>query len=278
MTGCAVDVETPPARRDAVAAWLVARTGQALEERADGTLVGFLESPERFVRLREDLRAAFGPEVEAHRRPLATVDWSEQWRAGLGPRRFGRLVVRPSWLAAPSLDDGEVTLVLDPEMAFGSGEHGSTRAALRLLERSLPNAATVLDLGSGSGILAIAAALLGANWATGVELDDEAVAIAERNAHRNAVADRVRFLAGDAGLLAPLLAPVDLVVSNILRTVNTALLAPIHAALRPGGFAIFSGMEASEAALFHPPLVAAGFEEVAELEDDGWWAIATRRQ
>jgi ribosomal protein L11 methyltransferase len=203
------------------------------------------------------------------------VDWTTRWREGLGARRFGRLTVVPSWLDQPA-GDGP-TVVLDPETAFGSGEHGSTRAALVLLERHLRAGDRVLDLGSGSGILAIAAAKLGAARAVGIENDAEANPVAWRNARRNAVEDAVEFLDGDAGDLAPLLGPADLLLSNILRSVNTALLPAIVSSLRPGGLAIFSGMERAEAPIFRPVLAAAGLSARDEVEDAGWWAVAAAR-
>jgi ribosomal protein L11 methyltransferase len=168
-------------------------------------------------------------------------------------------------------------VVLDPEMAFGSGEHGSTRAALALLERHLAQGDRVLDLGSGSGILAIAAVKLGAQRATGVELDEVSNAVALRNAERNGVAGATAFLHGEAADLAPLLGPADLVLSNILRTVNTLLLPAIGASLRPAGIAIFSGMESAEAELFAPELVQAGFSAFDHVDDAGGWAVAARR-
>jgi ribosomal protein L11 methyltransferase len=277
VTWCAVDVTAPAGRRDEVASWLVAATGQAVEERPDGTLVGFLASRDRLAALRRQARGRFGDDVEMSGRALEPVDWTERWRDGLGPRQFGRLVVAPSWVSLTAAGAGEVRLTLDPEMAFGSGEHGSTRAALTLLERHLTPASTVLDLGSGSGILAIAAVLLGARLAIGVEMDGEAIPVAERNAERNGVIGRTRFVEGGAGELAPLLGPVDLVVSNILRTVNVALLPALLTALKPGGLAIFAGMEESEAELFRLALGRAGLAVADEAADEGWWAVAARR-
>ena len=277
MSWWAIDVRTTPARREWLSAWLVARTGQAVEERDDGTLVTFAPDEGSADALIAELGEAAGAPAVAERRRLETVDWSTRWREGLGARRFGRLVVVPSWVADPT-DPHTPTVVLDPETAFGSGEHGSTRAALALLERLVRPGDRVLDLGSGSGILAIAAMKLGAARALGIETDPEANVVAVRNASRNEVREHVEFLDGDAGDLAPLLGPADLVLSNILRRVNALLLPAIVRSLRRGGVAIFSGMEQAEAPLFRPLLAPAGLVPVDEQRDAGWWAVAARRE
>lgn len=272
MSWCAVDVRSPGTSRAAVASWLVGRTGQAVEERDDGTLVGFSESEATAQSLLRALHAEFGQHVEGAARPLPDIDWSARWKDGLGPRRIGRLLVTPSW-TAPALTDLP-TVVIDPESAFGTGEHGSTRAALALLERHLHPGNRVIDLGSGSGILAIAAVKLGAAHATGIEIDEEADPIATANARRNGVGERVRFITGDADALAPLLGPAEIVISNILRSVNVALLPSIRAAVSPGGLAIFAGMEVAERDLFLPAMRQTGFEAVDEVVDEGWWSVA----
>lgn len=274
MSWWAIDVRPPAAERDAVGAWLVARTGQAIEERDDGTLVTFAPDEAGAEELLRDLRERSG-EVSVNRRPLDAVDWTTRWRDGIQARRFGRLTVTPSWLPAP--EEG-LTVVVDPESAFGSGEHGSTRAALALLERHLRPGDRVTDLGSGSGILSIAAVRLGAAHAVGIELDAESNRVAARNAEANGVAAAVRFLEGDAAELAPLVGPADLVLSNILRTVNVRLLPAIRAGARPGGLVIFSGMEDAEADLFRPVLATAGFMVEDDVTDAGWWGVAARRR
>jgi ribosomal protein L11 methyltransferase len=275
MTWWAIDVRAEPEAREALGAWLVRETGQAIEERDDGTLVTFAVDEPAARALVAALEAREGM-VTATRRPLEIVDWSTQWRHGLGARRFGRLTVAPSWITAdPEVEtDKGVMVTLDPEMAFGSGEHGSTRAALTLLERHVRAGDRVLDLGSGSGILAIAAVKLGAARAVGIEIDAEAYDVAIRNAARNDVMGAVEFLTGDAGDMAPLLGPADLVLSNILRTVNVTLFPAIRAALRPGGLAIFSGMERAEATEFRPALEAGGFAIRDDVTDGDWWAVA----
>jgi ribosomal protein L11 methyltransferase len=268
-------VSCPPSDTDRVAARLVALTGQGVEEPDPGTLITIAPDRTAAERLRDGLAAEFAG-VTVTFEPAVAIDWSEHWRDGIITRRFGRLVVTPSWLpVSPAAT--ERVLVLDPESAFGSGEHGSTRSALVLLERHLVPGASVLDLGSGSGILAIAAVLLGASRAMGIELDEEAIPIAEANAARNAVAPGAQFIEGDAWHLLPLLGPAGVICSNILRTVNTALLPRIAEALAPGGVAIFAGMEDVEADLFRPELASAGLLTVDEVHDSGWWGVAARR-
>jgi ribosomal protein L11 methyltransferase len=276
MSWWAVDVRIAPERRESVGAWLVARTGHAVEELADGTLVGFAEDEAAAEQLTAAVAGEAGGPVEVSCRRLNAVDWTNRWRDGLAPRRVGRITVSPSWGVADVEAPGPI-VVVDPETAFGTGEHGSTRTALALLDRHLKTGDRVLDLGSGSGILAIAAVALGAARATGVELDVEANQIAAQNAVRNGVADRVEFLDGDAADLAPLLGPCELVLSNILRSVNVQLLPAIFAALAPAGTAIFAGMESPEAEIFRPVLNGAGFAIVDEVLDAGWWGVAARR-
>jgi len=276
MSWWAVDVRIAPERRESVGAWLVARTGHAVEELADGTLVGFAEDEAAAEQLTAAVAGEAGGPVEVSCRRLNAVDWTSRWRDGLAPRRVGRITVSPSWGVADVEAPGPI-VVVDPETAFGTGEHGSTRTALALLDRHLKTGDRVLDLGSGSGILAIAAVALGAARATGVELDVEANQIAAQNAVRNGVADRVEFLDGDAADLAPLLGPCELVLSNILRSVNVQFLPAIFAALAPAGTAIFAGMESPEAEIFRPVLNGAEFAIVDEVLDAGWWGVAARR-
>lgn len=269
-----ISVDCRPEDTDAVAAALVAATGQGVEEPAEGRLLTVETSEENAKRVVGELVASF-PALEGIVTPFDPVDWSVKWREGIITRRFGRLVVTASWLPVVPADS-EVVVSLDPESAFGSGEHGSTRAAMTLLERHLKPGDRVLDFGSGSGILAIAAAKLGAVTAIGIEVDDESHPIAEANAEKNGVSDRVTFLIGDAGELGVLAGPAEVLCSNILRTVNTLLLPAIQKALVPGGIAIFAGMEDMEEELFRPVLERAGFTVVDDVHDAGWWGVAAR--
>ena len=273
MSWCALDVRAAEDDRPSVAAWLVQRTGQAVEEKEDGTLLG-VTTDSAAAQVLADLAGAFGPAVSALARRLPDQPWETAWRHGLAPRQIGRLLVAPSWTLPAS--PASFTIAIDPETAFGTGEHGSTRTALRLLDRWIAPGARVVDFGSGSGILAIAAVKLGAARAIGIDIDPEAEPVALANARRNGVADRTVFLTGAAGELAGLAGPADLMLSNILRTQNEALLPLVRELLAPGGIAIFAGMEKCESGGFRSVLADRRFDLLDEMVDDGWWGVAVR--
>ncbi len=270
MTWWAVDVVVARDTSAQVARWLAAETGQAVEERSDGSLAAAVPDEAHAGRISQLIGEQWAGATATVRR-LPDTDWSLEWRRGLAPRTIGDLVVAPSW-AMPDAGHPGNTIVLDPGMAFGSGEHGSTRAALRLMQGRDLRGRNVFDLGSGSGILSLAAVRLGASSAVGIEMEPAAVEVAEENARTNGIA-AVRFIAGDAAALLPLLGRADLIASNILRQPNIELLPLIAPALEPGGAAIFSGMEESEAPLFLPHLQSAGLTAVEQLTDEGWWAV-----
>jgi ribosomal protein L11 methyltransferase len=269
-----VTVTGNPDATDAIGATIVAATGNGVEEPHAGTVCTTLASEDAAQSLQRRLNGQFDS-LEIAIEPRPAVDWSTRWRDGIVTRTFGRLVVTPSWLPV-AREPGNVVLTLDPESAFGSGEHGSTRGALALLAHHVQPGDHMLDLGSGSGILAIAAVLLGARSAIGIEVDEESVPVAAANAAKNGVDDRIVFLTGDAADLAPLAGPAEFICSNILRSVNILLLPAIRRAVTPRGLVIFAGMEDDEAVLFRPVLEAGQFEIVEEVRDGGWWSVAVR--
>lgn len=271
-----VTITANPDQSDAVAAAMVAVTAQGVEEPRVGVIRTIVDSEREAKALLTEISNQFvgtNGTIEA----TDPVDWSTRWRDGIITRTFGRLVLTASWLPTMARDN-QVVVSIDPESAFGSGEHGSTRGALALLERQLGAGDRVLDLGSGSGILAIAAVKLGARSAIGIEVDAQALPIADENARKNRVEHAVTFLVGDAAQLAPLAGPADLICSNILRSVNTILMPAIVDGLAPGGAVIFAGMEAAEEPLFRPVLAEYQLDVVDEARDTGWWSVAVRRR
>lgn len=253
---------------------LVGLGGRAVEERV-GWLVTYVLEPPDPDRFRAEAAAALadrlGGPVDVACAAHDAEDWAETWKRGLAPRRLTpRLWVTPSWHAAPAAP-GETVIVVDPGMAFGTAEHGTTRGALRLLDGALAPGERVLDVGSGSAILAVGAALLGAREVIAVEGDPVATEYALENAARNGVGDRVRWLEAwaDPALLRSL-GPADGVLANIESGVLRVLLPGLWDALRPGGWLILSGIPAPEWDAFARDVVRAGFAAGASAEDEGW--------
>lgn len=267
-----------PADAAAVAETLIALGGSAVEER-DQVLLTYAPPPpdlEAFLRTaRERLRAALaGGPVEIDWSWQPHHDWLQRWKQGLGPRRIGRrLVVTPSW-SRPGARRGDVVIVIDPEMAFGTGEHASTRIALRQLEAVLRPGDRVLDVGTGSGILAIAAARLGAAAVLAVESDGQAIQNARDNLERNGVASRVELVHGlvDAGFLArcgP--ARFDLILANVLSSILRPLLPAFVASLSADGRLVLGGILGQEAGGVTLAAGGTGLRLLHELREEEWW-------
>jgi len=198
------------------------------------------------------------------------VDWSQAWRSRISSHRVGALVVTPPWLA----DGTDATqIVIEPEMAFGTGEHETTRGVLRLMQRVVRTGDTVADLGAGSAVLAIAAAKLGARSCAAIEMDPDALGNAEDNVTRNRVTDRVRVIEGDARLLLPLVAPVRVVLANIVSSVLLELLPAVRAALTDDGVAILSGILVDERDAMVRALREGGWRIVETDEEGQWWSV-----
>jgi len=167
-------------------------------------------------------------------------NWVQLTQAQFEPIKVSeRLWIVPSWHTAP--DPEAIVLVLDPGMAFGTGSHPTTRLCLEWLERSVAPGVSVLDYGCGSGILAIAAARLGARDVLGVDIDPQAVSAARNNAERNEVSTRF------ADSAAEITGHFDIVVANILSNPLKALAPAICSHVRPGGLLALSGILAEQA-------------------------------
>jgi ribosomal protein L11 methyltransferase len=207
-------------------------------------------------------------------RTVADTGWAENWKAHFPPLAIGeKLFVHPPWVDAIPAE--RVGIVLDPGMAFGTGHHASTRGCLVLLERALAAAPAgrVLDVGTGSGILAIAAAKLGAAEVWGVDVDADACAIARDNARANRVSDAVRI----ADDLAAAPGCFDVVVANLLAGLLVEHAAAIAARLRPHGLAIGAGVLVDEAAAVRRAWRAAGLADDGDYAEEGWVALGARR-
>jgi ribosomal protein L11 methyltransferase len=215
---------------------------------------------------------------------LQDQDWSRAWREGLTVVEISpRLAVRPSFLEhrGPA---GQATLIIDPGQAFGTGGHASTRLALGLLDEVAPDevaASEVLDVGSGTGVLALAALALGARRAIAHDLDPLAGEAIHANAAANGLSERVLVFVGPIEAIGS--RRFDLVLANMLYSELLPVLGSIASRTRPQGVAVFSGLLEGERDAMERSLSSAGFAvEAARSETDTvgdcWLGLLTRRQ
>jgi ribosomal protein L11 methyltransferase len=201
---------------------------------------------------------------------VADEDWGETWKKGLGPLAIGRVFVRPSWVDAP-VPAGMAEVVLDPGMAFGTGTHPTTSLCLAALSDLLGArpGASVLDVGTGSGLLAIAARKLGAGRVAGNDNDPVAVEVARENAERNGAAVELTVAP-----LARIRGPFDVVVANILANTLVELASEIAAQLAPAGVVLLSGILAPQEEEVRAAYLARGLRPLAGGDRrDGEWSL-----
>ena len=219
---------------------------------------------------------AFGlrPVGELRVRSVDDADWTDGWKAGYVPQRIGRVVIVPSWLDEPIGPD-EVALRLDPGMAFGTGLHPTTRGCLTLLQSASPMPSTILDVGSGSGILALAGLRLGAERAVCYDTDPLAVEATLANAAANGLGDCVIGYLGSLPEV-PAGEPYALVLANLVAAVLIDLAGPLAAHTAPGGTLLASGIIEGRADEVVAALTSAGFALEGRVDDGEWVSLQLR--
>ena len=219
--------------------------------------------------IREGLMPYPGATFQVEKRELPEENWATSWQKYWHVQRIGeRVVVRPSWEAyAP--EPGDLVITLDPKQAFGTGTHQTTRLCMRAIERvmSAAPAETVYDVGAGTGILAILAAMMGAKHVVAVDNDPVAVSAAVENAEINQVSVENRV--GSAGDLQ---GQADLVVANILAEVIIELAPELWRITRPGGRLVTSGIITRKADDVAQALAGQGFR-LLDRESEGDWVL-----
>jgi len=212
-------------------------------------------------------------------RPVHEEDWAAAWKQHFPVLRVGRrLVIRPTWRRHRATA-GDVVLALDPGMAFGTGLHPTTRLCLAAIEswadEGLIPGARVLDVGCGSGILAICAAKLGAADVLAIDTDPLAIDATVANARRNRLTRHIRAERGSLPVAGP---PFDLVVANLIASLLVAMASQLAAAVRVGGRLLASGIFIDREAEVSEALAAAGFRSVGRSVETEWVAIAAQRR
>ena len=204
-------------------------------------------------------------------RHVEESDWAEAWKKFFKPIVIGNIVVKPSWEEFERTSSEQIMLELDPGMAFGTGSHATTQLCLELLQRYVRPGDRVLDIGTGSGILSIAAAMLGASRVVGLDVDQLAVSVARENIRRNGVADRVSVYRGDS--LESLRFRPNVVVANILANTVIAFAPAVAEILAEGGIYITSGIVNERKCEVAESLQRTGLNVVETLSQGEWTAV-----
>lgn len=248
------------------------------------------QAPEQIAQLKSELEVfrAQNPDtdlgsLEVSLQNLQEEDWEESWKQYYQPIPIGeKLLIVPQWLS-PENPEHRIPVVLDPGMIFGTGAHASTQMCLRALEQTIHGGERVIDLGSGSGILSIAALLLGAQEATGVDIDPKAEDIARENAALNGLtAPRFRAVTGnvigDKAMMESLSeGGYDVVLANIVADVIIPLSAVVPHFLRPDGVFICSGILNTRLPEVERAIEAAGLTITQREMQEDWCRLTARR-
>ena len=231
------------------------------------------EVKERLVQLRD-----FGLEIgetQLTTQQLAEEDWADNWKKYFEPARITHdLTIVPSWTDYEATD-GEKIIKLDPGMAFGTGTHPTTKMSLFALEQVLRGGETVLDVGTGSGVLSIASSLLGAKEIFAYDLDDVAVRVAQENIALNAGTENIHVAAGD--LLKGIDIEADVIVANILADILVNLTDDAYRLLKDEGYLIMSGIISEKWNLVRESAEAAGFFLETHMIQGEWNACVFKK-
>ena len=236
--------------------------------------------PEKIAVIKEKIRnlTEFGLSIGSGTVELSNVnqeDWESAWKQYFKPVHVtDRIVVKPEW-EEYSPQEGEIVIEIDPGMAFGTGTHETTSMCINQIEKNLKAGDMVIDIGSGSGILSMAAVLLGAEKATGVDLDPVAVRVALENVELNNLQDKIEILHGN--LTDVIREKADIVVANIMADIILILLEDVREFIKDDGLFISSGIIQEKRAAVEARLLEKNFS-IVEVETKGEWCAITAQK
>lgn len=247
-------------------------------------VTGYLPMDDRYENNRHHLEQSMHRWVGGHLidpvleyRLVDEEDWAESWKEFFHPHQVTpRIVVKPTWREYAA-EPGQLVLEIDPGMAFGTGTHPTTALCIQLLEKHLGSGDALLDVGTGSGILLIAAAKLGASRLAGIDSDAMAVEVARKNLVQNNIdLSTVTLTCGD--LVQDVTDTYDVVVANILAEVIVALLDDVAAVVKPGGLFLCSGIIETLQSEVMEKMSACGLHIVDRRRDEDWVALVVQRR
>lgn len=289
MNWQAVQITTQPEAIEAVSDILlrVGAEGVQIEDTAEVQVIAYFADDDQFPKVLAAIRAdldelaRFGiPAAPATItvNGIAQSDWENNWKQYYHAQRITRhLTVVPSWEPFEPQQADEKPIVMDPKLAFGTGTHETTQLMMQALETVVRGGESMIDVGTGSGVLAVAARQLGVGPILATDIDDMAVAVAKENLALNPVAADIPVVASD--LLADVtVAPVDLIVANILADVITRLIPQTIPLLKPNGYFLVSGIYDAIAPEIEQQLVAHGYHVVQKAQMGEWHSYIAKRE
>ena len=239
----------------------------------DATLNDRVRMIEAEIRRVKGLELGFDAgKLEILQQTFAEEDWAENWKKSFKPLRLGKhMRIKPGWCDC-AVEPGDKVIEIDPGMAFGTGTHETTGMCVELVEKYVQPGTTAIDVGTGTGILAIAAAHMGAKDVLAIDIDRVAVRVAAENVRINGFEGVIRCVAGD--LLENVDEQADVVIANIIADVIILMAQPVRTHIADGGKFICSGISSERKQDVLDALNAAGYTVLDVLERGGWCAIA----
>lgn len=253
----------------------------------DVKVTGYFEAdaklPDRLAFIESELRRVRGMDLgmdlgklETLRKDVAEQDWTESWKAAFKPLRLGEhIVIKPSWESV-DIQPGDHVIEIDPGMAFGTGTHETTGMCVKLVEKYVKPGDRAIDIGTGTGILAIAAAHMGAKPVLATDLDAVAARVAAENVRINGFSDVIDVRCGD--LLDVVQETGDVVIANIIADVIILLAAPVRERIADGGVFICSGISVERRDDVLKALNDARYDVLDVLTEGEWCAMAARKR
>ena len=251
-------------------------------QETDSSLISYIDkdywTEDHYARLKGEMNRmlqTISSNANIKFKEIAEENWNEQWEKTIQPIEIGKkIVIKPSWSEYHN-KDGRVVIQIDPKMSFGTGYHETTRLTLQLLERHIEAGCSMLDVGTGTGILAIAAIKLGAASALGIDLDEWSIDNANENVKGNKVADKVQI--SDMPIQQLGKNKYDLITANLTLNTNIELLPIFLLLLEDHGTLLLSGLLSLDKTAMITSLSEHQFEVIGQLNEHEWIALAARK-
>ena len=276
-----ITLSVPPSRQELLIPTLLELGSQGFLEE-DSALKSYMDvtgwDDPKFEHLKHDLKSllqTISSNIPISFRVFEEENWNEQWEKSLKPIEVGhKLVIKPSWSVYENKEN-RILIKIDPKMSFGTGYHETTRLTLILLEKYLKPGVNVLDVGTGTGILAIAAIKLGASRAVGIDIDEWSIENAQENVIANDVAGKVEIACTSLNVLAG--NQFELITANLTLNTNIELLTGFSFLLKESGLLLLSGLLQHDREKMVETLVMYGFRILEEVSENEWIALAAKK-